>query len=343
MDKITNHRKDDIPEYNNNTCLEKCKPVHDCDSEFSLELRRLVHYLNSEFEKIEDSCDKSKYSFCKVIDGLRRLLCLLNNPNFGLEEIKDEVRNIENKIENPHFGLAEIKEEVANIESTINIVASQIGYISGEVFNIEHKLDNPSFGLAEIKEEVANIESTINICASQMGCLTSDVIRIGSTPDYSLAEIKNEAKEVLTITDSYEEPANYTTGICSADSSANSLVSIIHNSTSSPKTASINTSVYFATVGVQPAQQNCGSKQLCPLDGSDKDIIIPPNCTIFRVYSLNPSNTNPLGILFEVQYTGLCSEVTAFTAARINPAASPIESSSWISSNVFRFSDLSHS
>ncbi|EPY6472743.1 hypothetical protein ACWO4B_003443, partial [Clostridium sporogenes] len=64
--------------------------------------------------------NKNRYP-CKLLKELQYiqciLKCVLNNPTFGLAEIKTEVAAIETAVLSPTFGLAEIKSEVAAIEN----------------------------------------------------------------------------------------------------------------------------------------------------------------------------------------------------------------------------------
>lgn len=88
--------------------------------------------------------DRKLDHICFPVECLERLLqeikCLLLNPQFGLQEIKNEVAGIERTLANPEYGLQEIKSEVAGIERTLN---------------------DPGFGLQEIKAEVQEILESI--------------------------------------------------------------------------------------------------------------------------------------------------------------------------------------
>ncbi len=79
----------------------------------------------------------SRWSAWSAVAGDK---CLLLNPQFGLQEIKNEVAGIERTLANPEYGLQEIKSEVAGIERTLN---------------------DPGFGLQEIKAEVQEILESI--------------------------------------------------------------------------------------------------------------------------------------------------------------------------------------
>lgn len=55
----------------------------------------------------------------QLVDAASPVVALLTDPNFGLEEIKKELRFIEENITSELFGLEEIKTEVNNIETEI--------------------------------------------------------------------------------------------------------------------------------------------------------------------------------------------------------------------------------
>ena len=46
----------------------------------------------------------------------------MQDPNFGLEEIKEEVSNIEANLTSPNFGLEEIKQEVSSTEQKVSSI-----------------------------------------------------------------------------------------------------------------------------------------------------------------------------------------------------------------------------
>jgi len=85
--------------------------------------------------------------------SINQILDLLLDQNFGLEEIKNEVRSIEGNITSEEFGLKEIKDEVRVIGQS---------------------LTDPNFGLEEIKNEVRALEEklaqnvTVDLQVSQL-------------------------------------------------------------------------------------------------------------------------------------------------------------------------------
>lgn len=94
----------------------------------------------------------------------------VSNADYGLKEIKREVRIVEDvaaktkegverigeEITNPNYGLKEIKEEVRNIEDIT-------GKTNENVERLGHVITNPDYGLKEIKREVRNIELGQNL------------------------------------------------------------------------------------------------------------------------------------------------------------------------------------
>lgn len=132
--------------------------------------------------------------------GLQHIMNKLNALAHELDEVEGVVDDIEDKLDNPHFGLEEIKEEIEGIEHTLaglNLapVLAALNQIKHEVDEVENKLDNPDFGLEEIKEEVAAIEGAVTSPETGLPEIKAEVAGIEEMledPQTGLAEIKRE-------------------------------------------------------------------------------------------------------------------------------------------------------
>lgn len=142
---------------------------------------------------------------CAIKDlDLHDILCKLNALARELEEVEGAVDDVEDKLDNPHFGLEEIKEEIEGIERTLaclNLtpVLGLLNQIKHEVHEIECKLDNPHFGLEEIKEEVAAIECAVTNPETGLPEILDEVEEIEDllkSPHFGLEEIKREVAAI---------------------------------------------------------------------------------------------------------------------------------------------------
>ena len=78
---------------------------------------KLLEEIKKEVIQIEKKLDGDTPSLITVIvDGINNIINILLNPQFGLEEIKNEIINIENEVTDPEHGLKEIKKEIIEIE-----------------------------------------------------------------------------------------------------------------------------------------------------------------------------------------------------------------------------------
>ncbi|MGE5579353.1 MAG: hypothetical protein ACM3WU_04835 [Bacillota bacterium] len=184
-----------------------------------LDMHEIVCKLKALDEQLED-----------VLEATDDVLDKLDNPHFGLEEIKheieaieravaclnltpvlgllnqikQEVHEIECKLDSPEFGLKEIKDEVRAIEDAIQDQKHGLPEILEEVKEIEDLLENPEFGLEEIKREVAAIECRLdNLNTQQLLSLLAALKGIAlciqqklDSPEFGLEEIKGEVRGI---------------------------------------------------------------------------------------------------------------------------------------------------
>jgi len=158
---------------------------------------------------------------------LNQILSLLNDPNFGLPEIKTEVANIETNVGNlqstlddPTSGLAEIKAEIQDIDSklvvsntdlvqvkndiqmlktSLQTLDTKISAIGSDISFIKTTLIDPTFGLQEIKTEVGSIETSVNTISTDLSTAQAGITSLQTTlddPTNGLAEIKAEIASI---------------------------------------------------------------------------------------------------------------------------------------------------
>ena len=158
---------------------------------------------------------------------LNQILSLLNDPNFGLPEIKTEVANIETNVGNlqstlddPTSGLAEIKAEIQDIDSklvvsntdlvqvkndiqmlktSLQTLDTKISAIGSDISFIKTTLIDPTFGLQEIKTEVGSIETSVNTISTDLSTAQTGITSLQTTlddPTNGLAEIKAEIASI---------------------------------------------------------------------------------------------------------------------------------------------------
>ncbi len=176
----------------------------------------IVRAIQQELRKIESKLDNPRTGLaeiksevaaieCAVRDlDLEEILCQLKELDKKLEELLGAVDDVEDRLDDPHFGLLEIKEEVQRIEEAVaclNLVPilGLLNHVKQEVHQVECKLDDPEYGLAEIKEEVATIESAVldpNSGLPQLAEEVADIQDILEDPQYGLAEIKREVRDI---------------------------------------------------------------------------------------------------------------------------------------------------
>jgi|GEM_PF-6070608 len=125
-----------------------------------------------------------------VIEGaIHEIVDILNHEIYGLEEIKDEVRNIEGNV-------TAIKTETDKIQLMNDLIT-----------DIEGNVTSPEFGLEEIKNEVRNIEGNVTAIKTEtdkIPMIKSDVGSILSKLNSSaepLTKFKNFMLQAAAVTD----------------------------------------------------------------------------------------------------------------------------------------------
>jgi hypothetical protein len=158
------------------------------------------------------------------------------SPVFGLNEIKNEIKAIENAVLSPVFGLNEIKNEIRDIENKVSNLPEvnvTITIINEIVAGINETLNNEAFGLNEIKNEVKVIENTVLSPIFGLNEIKNEVKAIENavlSPIFGLNEIKNE---IRGIENKIGTAAALTTGpVTSAAAAKNLLVKVLNNSQS---------------------------------------------------------------------------------------------------------------
>lgn len=158
----------------------------------------LVRVIQQQLRRIEGKLDNPCTGLAEIKDEVSNvegiveaIKCMLKDLDLeDLEEaiagIADAVGDIEYKLDSPEYGLAEIKDEVREIELLLKNLDLQdllriLLRVEDEVERIEAKLDSPVFGLSKIKQEVAAIENKLD------------------SPAFGLAEIKSEIVDILDI------------------------------------------------------------------------------------------------------------------------------------------------
>lgn len=63
-----------------------------------------------------DRHDKKGHS---LPSKLEQVINMLDNPDYGLEEIKNEIRSIETSVNSPDYGLEQIKSQISDIQTTL--------------------------------------------------------------------------------------------------------------------------------------------------------------------------------------------------------------------------------
>jgi len=175
-------------------------------------LKALDEQLEDVLEATDDVLDKldnphfGLEEIKQEIEAIERAVACLNlTPVLGLlNQIKQEVHEIECKLDSPEFGLREIKDEVRAIEDAIQDQKHGLPEILEELREIEDLLESPEFGLEEIKREIAAIECKLdNINTQQLLSLLAAVKGIAlciqqklENPEFGLEEIKDEVRGI---------------------------------------------------------------------------------------------------------------------------------------------------
>lgn len=243
-----------------------------------------------------------------LVESLKRGIIKLEKINANIElrllEAQTEKKADKETDDNHYLNLEEIKEVVENIEEFIL---------------------SPTFGLEEIKSEVINIEEIVELIAEGINVLEAKF-------DNSFGK---------------KGSFNFTTGIAAADSSVQSIVVIVQNNTLDSKIVSINLYRYNMNDNISEAQQleNCTRIKCTPANRApDTSITIPAGRLTLRIYDLKSKNCNietgNYQAFFEVQFTGIDSGMSAWVGARSSDADTPLEKSTFIPANVYRFEHL---
>lgn len=122
----------------------------------------------------------------KIIFYLEKILRKLDDPRFGLKEIKKEIIDIEKKLDNPWFGLKEIKKEIKDIENGMACPVRSTGPAirSAGVGNLYVKLQNDTDVDQMVLVEVRSLDTcpktvaaseTVNVPANCAVLRTFDI------------------------------------------------------------------------------------------------------------------------------------------------------------------------
>lgn len=250
----------------------------------------------------------------------------LDNPQFGLREIKREIKAIEDKLDSPSWGLIEIKNEIKEIENKLDHPETGLGHIKKEIRDIEDKLDSPSFGLMEIKNELKEIENKLDNPNGGLPDIKMEIRDIEAkldSPNFGLAEIKREIREIEEKLDRLVPPSGdgvLTTGPVVADNTASSLVVKVENVTN----ATITVVVTVFDIGTCPNPRTVFATTT---------LTIQAKCARSFIFDKPP-------LEYEVQFSGPAGSFTAWTATRTQGRAAPLTASVFIASNTFRHSEL---
>ena len=298
-------------------------------------LCELKHTIECVIECTHDhsSANKERIILCILLDEIRRIEAKLDNPLFGLKEIKHEIIEINNIITNSTFGLREIKNEVQDVESLLTNQFFGLNEIKNEIITINDLLNNTSFGIPELKNEIRIIENstalTNNLLTNQIFGLNEikNEIRLIENQSalltntvFGLNEIKNEIKGIENkLDDLIPTPCSLlTTGPVITDKFAKSVVTKVYNLTNQSRTI-------FASL--QDLTQ-CPPNSIASIPFN-----VPSCCANDAIFSNAPAAQ------FEVTYNNIVPGIFVFTAARTEITTLPINQSTLIPSNTFRHAD----
>ncbi|MGI6092781.1 MAG: hypothetical protein GX348_05740 [Veillonellaceae bacterium] len=152
------------------TCLSELKDTIDC----------VLECTNDHSSGIKD-----RIILCKLLDEIRKIEAKLDNPKFGLKEIKEEIIEINDIVSNSVFGLKEIKNEVRDIEELLSNEVFGLNEIKNEIIEINDLLNNATFGIPELKNEIRIIENNTGLTNN---LLTNEI--------FGLNEIKTEVRSI---------------------------------------------------------------------------------------------------------------------------------------------------
>lgn len=194
-------------EYKFNYLLDKKSEygLYRMKNEISDVAKRIKHYLGK-IEKVDNIVTTSGMVMNDVKKRVNKIENFINDPAFGLKEIRIGVRSAEKQIKrvddavnDPGFGLKSIKwqsqenhKKLNKIDDAICDPAFGLQEIKRQVKDNEKKLDkiddivsNPSFGLQEVKRQVKENEKKLD----QIKDTVND-------ENFGLQEIKRQIKEI---------------------------------------------------------------------------------------------------------------------------------------------------
>lgn len=257
----------------------ECSECLECFDPEILSILRCVRALDDIVEDVFScmSCKPSQRRLkeiltCVVLNDVRAVGNLLNNRNFGLSEIKNEVMLIENTVLTINNSLSAIP----------NNLGSQLNFIANEVNIVNNTVNSPAFGLRKINNEISFIEDEVllvnNTVSSpvfglkkinnQISFIENEVLLINNTvnnPVFGLRKINNQIlfieNEIQRVDNSVNNPvfglneimneirfvedvvvgdfANVTTGPVFMENEANVLIVQVMNNTSKDQTVRV--------------------------------------------------------------------------------------------------------
>lgn len=128
---------------------------------------------------------KERIILCKLLDEVRQIEAKLDNPHFGLNEIKNEIIEINDVVSNSVFGLREVKNEIIDINNILTNQFFGLNEIKNEIIEINDLLNNATFGIPELKNEIRNIENGVALINNNV-----------NNEFFGLNEIKNEIRNI---------------------------------------------------------------------------------------------------------------------------------------------------
>jgi len=268
--------------------------------------------------KDHSSCTKERIILCILLGEIRAIEDKLDNPKFGLKEIKNEIKDIEEKLDNPKFGLKEIKNEIRGIENIVaginqNVILNdvilidiknEIRFIENQVTIINNTVNNNVFGLNEIKNEIRFIENQVTIINNTVNNpffglneIKNEIIEINETLNndvFGLNEIKNEIRGIENRLDG-EFTGTLTTGPVFRPAGAVTLLAKALNNTGANRTVTVN---------------------LFNLDNCPKDVINTANLVLAPCCANDVEFTLSSGLQdYELQFDNVAPGIFVFTTA----------------------------
>ena len=211
------------------------------------------------------------------------------SPVFGLNEIKHEVRIIQNTVLSPVFGLNEIKNEIRAIENAVFSPVFGLNEIKNEIRGIENTLGNISFNcdLAGFNQTLNNINNTVNLINNSVN---NDL--------FGLNEIKNEIR--LLVNQVTGESNEVTTGAVQRDRDSRQMILKAINTTP------VNRTIQFIVWNYGACPANCFRTQ---------NFTITPNCANEVEFTIaSPPLTSPTNLQnYEITVSGIVPGVYVYT------------------------------